>query len=362
MGSSRYNDGLSTAVRKVWLTLDMDSAHLVLRDEEAVTVDRWPFAEIRLTEKPVSGQPVRYRLADRDGPRLTSDPDSLTMLEPVCPDLRQAPPRERRALKVALWLGAAAASLVVLLIFVLPRFAHEVALVVPSALDQRIGDATERTILTWIGGGSAPPLCAGVAGRQAIDRLGRRLADAAGLAEVPRIEIVDSPIMNALALPGNRVLLLRGLIDAAPNGNALAGVLGHEFGHIVFRHPLEATIRQSTLSILIGVLAGDVYGGSALGGTALLLLNATYSRDAERDADQAALQTLAAANIDSNGFARFFRIVAKQQRQELGALPIFILSHPDPGDRAAMIRQHGHPGGLAMDAADWSAIKGMCGP
>jgi beta-barrel assembly-enhancing protease len=358
--AGRFYDGRSSARHEVTLSLDLAALCLVLTDSHG-EVDRWPLDEIRLVERPVPGFPVRYRRADRDGPRLTGGDDSLLLLRSLCPNLSKTPPRERRSARLAFWIGAAAFGLIGLVIFSLPYFAHELAIVFPPKLEQKIGLATDQTIRTLLGGGTPVRLCQTRAGHDALDRLAYRLAAAAGMENPPHIEVVDTPVLNALALPGNRVLVFRGLIDKAPDGNALAGVLGHEFGHIAYRHPLEAAIRQSGLSLLIGLLVGDVYGGSVVGGAALVLLNSAYSREAEEAADRAALKTLAAARIDSDGMAKFFHMIGQEERKSGGGgWPTFTMSHPDTGDREAMIRQEGHPGGLAMPDADWRRVKAIC--
>jgi beta-barrel assembly-enhancing protease len=356
----RFYDGQSSARHDVTLVLDPASQSLILSGE-AGEVDRWPLAEIRLVERPVAGLPVRYRRADRDGPRLIAGYDSLGLLQPACPDLRRTPLRERKAARIAFFAGAAVLSVVGLVIFSLPYFAHELAQVFPKPLEAKLGAGTERTIRLLLGGGSEARLCRGRAGWNALNRLTARLATAAGLPSRPRVEVLDVPILNAVALPGNRVLVFRKLIEDAPNADALAGVLGHEFGHIAYRHPIEGTIRQSGLSLLIGLLVGDVYGGSVAGGAALVLLNSAYSRDNERDADRAALTTLAAAGIDSAGMAEFFQQVQQEERKAgLDKWPSFAMSHPDSGDRAAMIQQDGKPGGPAMPDADWQQLKAIC--
>jgi len=359
-----YFDGVSTARRAVALYLDLSNRSLLLIEGESVA-DRWPLDEIRLVEKPAKGSPVRYRRADRDGPRLSAGRDSLDLIAPHCPNLRRVPPRERQSARLAFWIGAGILSVIGLMLFSLPYFARQLAVVFPPKLEARLGTGTDHAIRTLLGNGRELPLCNTGAGRPALTRLGRRLADAAGMAPPPSIEVVDSPILNAFALPGNRVVVLRGLLDKSPGPDALAGVLGHEFGHIAHRDPMEAAIRESGLSMLIGLLVGDVYGGSAIGGAALVLLNTAYSRDAEAAADGASLDTLDKAGIDSAGTADFFRVVAAEEaKMGAGSTPLFLMTHPDSGDREALFRQHAEahpePGGPALGDADWRAIKTMC--
>lgn len=355
-----FYDGMNSERHLVRLALDNASQSLLLLGPDG-PVERWPYGEIRLVERAHQGYPVRYRRADWDGQRLTSRFDSLTLLEPVCPNLRKLPARERRTARLAGGIGAAVLGLVILLLYSLPRFAGELAAVFPAPLEQRLGSAADKTVRTLLGNGTPVRVCRSSDGSAALRRLSIRLANAAGMAKPPLVQVIDTPVLNAVALPGNRVLVFRGLLQKVPDGNALAGVLGHEFGHIAYRHPLKGVIRQSGLSVVIGLLAGDIYGASLVGGAALVLLNSAYSREDEADADRAALSTLAAAGIDSDGLAEFFRMVAREQRDAgLGKMPVFIMGHPDTGDREAMIRRDGRPGGEAMSDTDWAKLKAIC--
>jgi Zn-dependent protease with chaperone function len=355
----RFYDGVSSARRDVSLAVDVASQSLVLTDATGV-VDRWPFGVIRFVERPVRGFDIRYRRSDQDGPRLTAGQESVALLARFCPDLHRAPAHERQTARLAFWVGAAIIALLVLVLFSLPRFAHELALITPAPLEDRIGRATETTIRRILGFGQAAPLCTASAGRAALDRLAARLAAAADMPP-PQVEVLNVPILNAVAIPGRRVLVFRTLIDDAPDADALAGVLGHEFGHVAYRHPLEGAIRQSGLSLLIGLFIGDIYGGSVAGGAALVLLNSTYSRDDERTADRAALTTLAAAGIDSAGMVKFFELVgAKEREAGIDKWPSFAMSHPGSGEREDMFRRDGRPGGPAMTEDDWQAVQDIC--
>jgi predicted Zn-dependent protease len=355
-----FFDGLSSARHEVWLALDSGSQVLLLHRRDGV-VERWPFGEIRLIERPVPGYPVRYRRADQDGQRLTSRFDSLALLQPVCLNLRKTPPRERQVARLAAGIGAGVLGLLILLVYSLPRFATEVAATFPPALEDKIGQATDEAVRTFVGEGKPARVCTDPEGQAALDRLVEKLAKAANLPKPPMVEVIDTPMMNAVALPGNRVIIFNGLLAKAPNAEAVAGVLGHEFGHIAYRHPLQSVVRQSGLSLIIGLLAGDIYGASLVGGATLALVNSAYSREDESAADQAALHTLAASGIDSKGLAEFFHMVADEENKGKGGkLPVFIMSHPDPGDREAVIRREGQRGGPAMSDDDWDDLLSIC--
>ncbi|HLY56231.1 MAG TPA: M48 family metallopeptidase [Stellaceae bacterium] len=356
----RYHDGLSTAAHEVRVAFDDLGGHLVIAADGA-ELARWPYADIRAIEKPLTGQSLRLRLDGDSGARLAVAADLYPELRRRCQVLHWRGSRERRATFVAMLLVAAFAGLALTVFLVVPRFAHQIAMVIPARVERRIGDATEITVMRILGLGHRAKVCSEHDGKAVMNRLAGRLAKAAGLPSTPKVEVVKSPIVNAFALPGDHVIVLSQLIDEAPDGNAVAGVLGHEFGHIAHRDPLEMMVRQSSLSLLVGVMVGDVYGGSAIGGAALAATNAAHSRAAEQAADEAAVQTLNKAGIDPKGFAQFFDEIGRKHGNAAGGVPAFLMTHPDPGERVAMIEREGKPGKDALTADEWQSLKGICG-
>jgi Zn-dependent protease with chaperone function len=70
-----------------------------------------------------------------------------------------------------------------------------------------------------------------------------------------RLLVADSPVVNAFAAPGGRIVVFRGLLEKTGRPEELAGVLAHEMQHVVLRHPLEAILRQISLRALAAVLS-----------------------------------------------------------------------------------------------------------
>src|SRR5438067_7122963 len=101
-----------------------------------------------------------------------------------------------------------------------------------------------------------------------------------------------SSLPNAFALPGGRVYVLSGLLAQAQSPDELAGVLAHEFGHVVRRDALRRLIRDGGTSFLVGLMFGDVTGSGAVLMAGRALLSASYSRDDERGADGFAVMVM----------------------------------------------------------------------
>lgn len=167
-----------------------------------------------------------------------------------------------------------------------------------------------------------------------ITALGNQLAavsDTRGLTW--HFAVVDSKEVNAFAVPGGWVYVNRGLIARAQTMNELAGVLGHEIGHITRRHTVQQM--QQSQGMNGGLMAlctltkvCDSGAGQAainIGGTALF---AKYSRDDETQADEEGVANLVKARINPNGIPDMFRILLAERKSNPSAVDAFFATHP----------------------------------
>jgi predicted Zn-dependent protease len=160
--------------------------------------------------------------------------------------------------------------------------------------------------------------------------------------------VLDSPIINAFALPGGYVYVTRGLMAHLNNEAQLAVVLGHEIGHVEARHASQQAARQQfTQGLLIGgaVLGQAAFGQNVgqrvlnLGGAAAQLLSLSYSRGNERESDQLGVEYAVKAGYDGAEGAAFFASLERVQEQSGQSIPMWQSTHPDPGAREQTIPQ-----------------------
>jgi predicted Zn-dependent protease len=212
--------------------------------------------------------------------------------------------------------------------------------------EARIGKEQHPQIVAEFGGVYDDPVLA-----RYVDSVGRLLV---ATTEKPKQQytftILDSPIVNAFAVPGGYIYITRGLVALADNEAELAGVLAHEIGHITARHAAERH-KQSTLAGLgLGIL--DVLTGSQLatqlGGLTAELVLKGYSREQESEADGLGVRYMSRAGFDPHAMATFLtRLQANDRLQgeimgDPGAADRFSLlqTHPRTADRVeAAIRQ-----------------------
>ncbi|HLT08894.1 MAG TPA: M48 family metalloprotease [Cyclobacteriaceae bacterium] len=169
--------------------------------------------------------------------------------------------------------------------------------------------------------------------------------------------ILDSPIINAFALPGGYVYFTRGIMAHFNNEAEFAGVLGHEIGHITARHSV-AQQRNSLLSQL-GLIAGVVlvpefgqFADEASQGLSLMLLK--FGRDAERQSDALGVEYSSKIGYDASEMAGFFNTLERNQvASGAGELPEFLSTHPSPAGREAAV---------AKLAEEWKAKLNLTDP
>ena len=169
--------------------------------------------------------------------------------------------------------------------------------------------------------------------------------------------VLDSPIVNAFALPGGYVYVTRGLLAHVQNEAQLAVVLGHEVGHVAARHGSKQAFQQQLGQLgLIGTAIGGellgLPGGEILntGSTVAGLLFLRYSRDDERESDRLGVEYTGMAHYQSAEGSKFFTTLKRLSDASGGSIPSFYSTHPDPGEREQTI--------LKL-AADWDKTLDM---
>ena len=157
------------------------------------------------------------------------------------------------------------------------------------------------------------------------------------------IKVVDSPVVNAFAIPGGFVYLTRGIMAQLNNEAELAGVMAHEIGHITARHSVSQQTKQTLGQLILigGMIASPKfaeYAQTAMQGMQLLFLS--FSRTDEREADRLGVEYSSKIGYDAHQMAEFFNVLNKMSMaSSQGGVPTFLSTHPDPGDRYTAVNE-----------------------
>ena len=148
--------------------------------------------------------------------------------------------------------------------------------------------------------------------------------------------ILDSPVVNAFAVPGGYVYFTRGIMGYFNNEAEFAGVLGHEIGHITARHGVDQYTKSLIAEVLlVGGMAVSkefrAFANEAQIGMQLLMLK--YSRDHESQSDQLGVEYSTKVGYDAREMANFFKTLKWLSDDSGSGIPTFLSTHPDPVDR-----------------------------
>ncbi|MFQ5751614.1 MAG: M48 family metalloprotease [bacterium] len=188
-----------------------------------------------------------------------------------------------------------------------------------------------------------------------VNQLGQKMAR---ISHRPNLEfhfrVLDSPVINAFALPGGYVYITRGILGYMNSEAELAGVMGHEIGHITARHGAKAYTRAQLAQVGFGVgyIFSDTFrrfSDVAQLGVGLLFLR--FSRDQERQSDELGVQYSTTVGYDASDMSHFFGTLNRLQEQSGQSLPGWFSTHPNPADREAKTLQ------LAREAQQKSTLS-----
>ena len=349
-----FFDGVSSRRRQVTLILG-DALEII---EEGGTPVRWAYADIRRADSPAG----ILRLASTSAPPLARleirDVALAAEIVARCLRLDEHLTTRRGVAKIVGWSVAAAVSIVCVVLFGVPLAADRLAPLVPKPIERRIGDASEVQVKTIFGRST----CSDPAGQAAFSKLVNRLRDAAGLDDDSMTAgVLPSSVPNAFALPGGKVYVLKALIDKAESPDELAGILAHELGHLKHHDNMRGLIYNGGTSFLIGLLFGDVTGSSAVIFASRSVVEASYSREAETNADTFAIDIMHALGRSPKPAAELmFRITGKEGDSGFANI---LASHPLTEDRLARMTKEDRPasGPPLLTDTEWQALKEICG-
>jgi predicted Zn-dependent protease len=350
--AGRLSDGRSAGARSVNVSFGAVGLEIAGSDDPIPAV--WPYATLGC------GTPLTRKSVDvllnckhaLDATLFISSPEFVQEVARRAPQLTTTAVRWR-------WLKPmlAVSSVIALLVGAAFLFDFSPARWAARALPDDAREALGRQVVQSMSNNRRR--CNSPDGLKALDALTDRIAASSGLTDRFKVIVVDWSLLNAFAAPGEQIVLTRELIEKAETPEEVAGVLAHEMGHGIERHPESGIIRALGFMAAAEIMLGG--GGGTIGNAGVLLAQLSYTRAAEREADDHAVRMLKAAQISQKGFVDFFRRVEKQD----GGGPIgkvdILRTHPQIAERVERIAKSPAYATLpALEPWQWQALKRIC--
>jgi predicted Zn-dependent protease len=213
-----------------------------------------------------------------------------------------------------------------------------------------------------------------------VEQVGKNIAVQSGLGNAREsftVSLLNSPVHNAFAVPGGYIYTTRQLVTLMNNEAELAGVLGHEVGHVAARHSQrrqQTAQRNSILGVLGAIGSSVLLGDSGLGSTlskgflqGSQLLTLSFSRQQELEADDLGIQYLGKAGYDRRAMSTVLASLAAQNALDArlqgrnASVPAWASTHPDPASRVqgALAKAGAATGGVTNRDTFLTRIDGL---
>ena len=361
--TATYFDGLTAGTTPVVVSREFDSVSIRDRDNDR-EIERWPLADL-----------IEYREEEGTGLYVIGPRNSDARLHVIgggiIRDAKQALPGIKGAgvpwpmlRKVGFLTVGALGSLALLIFVILPAMAAQLAEMIPPDREVAFGKTVRGQVERVFGADNTDDLlCEDPKGQAALAVMTERVL---GEATVPyedlSVVVFDHGLVNAFALPGGHVVLFRGLINEAEHPDEVAAVLAHEIGHVAARDPTRIALQTAGSAGLLGLVLGDFAGGTIALALANQFINASYTQDAEINADAYAHERLEAAGLPPEALATMFERLRDKYGDTEGLMSHFS-SHPRLTDRIAAANEasdHDHSGPPSLSDAQWADLRGIC--
>jgi Zn-dependent protease with chaperone function len=283
--AAQWFDGKTA--RRISVTLNISGRTVAVMDGESNTLAHVPKDLVRVSER-IASTPYRLEFPD-GGLAVTSDHAAIEREFKLDPGAHWLAKMEAAAWAVVVAIVGLFAALYFAYQYAIPKVAGAVAERIPREAEASIGQATMAGLDRWM----FKPTETDEATQRAIRAEFDRLASASNMRDVVTLEF-RKMAPNALAIPGGTIVVTDGLVRLFQKDTRLIGaVLAHEIGHIYHRHSLKHLLAGSASALIVGAIAGDVSGVSALVTSAPVILSSlAYTRESEAEADRYAFDLL----------------------------------------------------------------------
>ena len=193
-----------------------------------------------------------------------------------------------------------------------------------------------------------------------VDSIARRLCRSNGIQDTSiTIHVFIMDEVNAFALPGRHIVVNSALLGYCKSPEELSGVLAHEISHLELHHVTKKLIKEVGLSMLTVMAGGDATG--EMGREMARMASSTaFDREQENEADKSAVNLMAKAGIDPEGYANFLFRIARKRGDNLYNMQ-WLSTHPNSEDRAAEVLRlrslESFTTVMVIDSTSWNEVQ-----
>ena len=304
---AQWSDGKTAATEEVMVKLTSQGLMITPSNSDSLCPRHWRFENLRSPD-PITRNNRTALLTSTENPEhrlFINEPRFANSILPQAPQLGSTA-HQWHLLKWPLGIAAAIVLFWGLTYLNIISPADRIAHLIPDNIRQAVGN----NVVTYLT--KDKKICSTKAGDQAFNKMMARLNQGIGNAEQYDIKIADLNIVNAFAAPGEKIIVSGKLIEEAESPDEVMGVIAHEVGHGIERHPEASIVRAFGLMALVQLMTAGEAG--TLTEIALFLAQTSYSRSAEREADNHAARILQNINVDTRPLAGFFdRLINKEK-------------------------------------------------
>ncbi len=320
--SGTFYDGKSANKYPVRIRLTAEQLELVFPDGHQL---QWLYTALQLSKTSSTG-PVRLERS-ASNPDIVpeavviEDPHFLHEAHRVAPGAlgnvwNQPHKRSLRYVLMILALVIVPPLIFAIWVYAIPAMTNAVADKIPTTWEEKLGQDYFKMLFKNSIKEPDPQV------RKALDAISKRLLTA--VPDQPyhfRIYVHPSKMVNAMALPGGTIVVFQGLINATETPEELAGVLAHEFQHVLKRHSTRNIIRSEVIHLFGLIISGN---SDSMANVILqagnLLDHLRYSRQLESQADAEGMKMMLATHVDPRGMVRVFEKLEEEQHRQLKSM------------------------------------------
>ena len=330
-----YYDGISPRAKRVLVTFQEGISLLIQplhQEENAINDKVYPISECTIQAQLGSGK----RLIDLpDDTRLETDYKDLEGCLPAKPAStfwKMVHYAETHLLFVVVSLVFIVIAGYAMLKYGVPVAAKYAAMATPASVEKDLGKQTLETLdheqLGYFEATKLP-----LVKQNEIKAALAAMCKKTGSCPEYELQFRKSMVIgaNAFALPGGYMVMTDELVELAKNNDEIIAVLAHELGHVKGRHALRQTLQGTVSGLIIIAITGDV--SSVASGLPALMMNMSYSRELETEADIYSLEALKTACIPTKYFATLLLRLVTDHGGSGNSVPEMISSHPDTKTR-----------------------------